>query len=153
MMKKHLYTARIIVRNDAVKKDGTAAVALQVFINKKRKKIALGISVKPSQFDRKRQSIKRDTTKSAILHKALSRAQNIFCQAILKDTVLTTERFTELFQNEKLDWDFLSWMEHEIENLNSWAGQSTTTISICAATESSNQSQEITLNLPVKKIS
>lgn len=114
-MGKHNYTARIICRKDVIRRDGTALLALQIFINKKRKVISLGVATKPKLFDSKKQRVKGSEVLNAIIHKARSRAQDIFYNAILTDTILTRERFCELYDNEKLAWDFLSWMENEIQ--------------------------------------
>ena len=47
-----LNPAKVIIRSDAVKRNGKAALALQVFINSKRKVIPLGFDVEIKYFDK-----------------------------------------------------------------------------------------------------
>ena len=53
----HNYSCKVIIRIDAIKRDGTAALGLQVFINGDRKVFKIGISVNPKYFDRKQRKI------------------------------------------------------------------------------------------------
>jgi len=115
------YTCKIIIRDDQVAADGTAALALQAFINKKRTVIALGMRVRPDQFDKKAQLVrikgdrKREKMINALIHQAKAKAEDIFMMALLHRQTLTRETFKAKFNDEASAMDFLAWMEATIE--------------------------------------
>ena len=96
-------------------------MCLQVFVGGQRKVIGLNIYLFPEHY-LKAQSIAHipdDPEKTrlinALLHKAKSRAENIFFDSMLKDKPLTKESFTEKFLHESTSGDFLKFMLVEIE--------------------------------------
>jgi len=119
-MKKHRHTFKIILRKDFIRKDGSCALVAQVFLNGKRKRLQLGVGVKPAEFDSKKQRVKmkdknQEQKINAILQKAAAKANDIFVNAILEDVVLSVSRFEEMFFQMKPDFDFFGWLEAEIK--------------------------------------
>lgn len=116
----HRYTAKVIIRSDAVKKNGKAALALQVFINNKRKVIPLGFDVEVKYFDKSSETVKirgegeRTKMLNTIIHKAKSKAEAIFFKAIAFEAPLTREHFARKFHKVETGQDFLKWLKEEI---------------------------------------
>jgi len=120
----HSYYVSIMLRRDAMKQNGKAPICLQVFINKARKVISLGVDIEPPYFDQKARKVRIQGDKprteqiNAILHKARSRAEDIFATAILNEVVLTPESFVEQFQQRHLQKNFIAFVKAEIEKLS-----------------------------------
>lgn len=132
-MSKHRYSGKVIIRSDAVKKDGTAAVCLQVFLNSKKKVLPLGFSVMPEEFnvDSQLVRLKKPRNIPTQVRKKMTETENdynvtilkksalmkhIFAKAIMMDVILTREKFVEEFNNEAMQKDFVHFVSVEIEN-------------------------------------
>ena len=118
----HSYSSKVIIRGDAVKKNGKAVLSLQAFINGKRKIIPLGIEVEVNFFDKATEKVKipgdRNRTKmlNGIIHKSKGKAEDIFFKAIAFDAPLSPERFAAKFQKGDTSKDFIDWLKNEIES-------------------------------------
>jgi len=95
--------AKIIIKSDYIRTDGTCALFLQIFLNKVYKRIPLNISVKPEHFDKDRQRIKGKSNQvndyNLIIEKALADLNKIEVNYRLSNTVLTIEKLIEDFTN------------------------------------------------------
>lgn len=130
------YSARIIQRTDAVRSDGTAALALQVIISRKRKVFPLKIWVKPEEFDKSQPSVsinrgggewrKLEDKYNAIMLNNLSKALNILAESRMRHQQLDIDAFVEKFSNGKLDTDFIAFIEASIEKERGLIAESTT---------------------------
>jgi site-specific recombinase XerD len=117
---KHSYSEKVIVRSETVTDDAPAQLSLRVIINQKKKEINLYAKVSPSCFDEKQQSVviagdaERTNFVNAVIHKAKSKARDIFTNAILNERVLTVASFVEEFANTAARNDFLAFFEKEM---------------------------------------
>lgn len=113
-------TAKVVIKDDYVRADGTCALYIQVFLNKEKKKIPCNISVKPNDFDKLKQRVK---TKNAfhrdwniIIEKMLSDINKIEVNYRLSDTALNITRLLEEFENPTSRIDFLKFWENEMDH-------------------------------------
>jgi integrase len=119
------FSAKIIHRTDAVRTDGTAAVGLQVIINRKRRVFPLKVWVRPEELDASVPCIRlgrvgkewRNTEMNynAILLASLGRAQSIISEALAMHRPLDIDTFSQQFSSAKLDKDFITFVEAAIE--------------------------------------
>ena len=132
-MSKHRYSGKVIILSDAVKKDGTAAVCLQVFLNSKKKVLPLGFAVRPEEFNVETQAVRLKKARNlpTQVRKQMTETENdynitilrksalmkhIFAKSIMQDAILTREKFVEEFNNEAMQKDFIHFVSVEIEN-------------------------------------
>ena len=112
----HSYSCKVILRTDCIRKDGTALLSLQCFLNKKRKVISLNLYVKPALFNKDEQRVlsgqglKKDIADAVnlILEQAKGKANKIFVNAHLADKPLNADEFEIEFSNPASRYDFLS---------------------------------------------
>lgn len=119
------FSAKIIHRTDAIRTDGTAALGLQVIINRKRRVFPLKIWVKPSEVDTSAPSIKLsragkdwrelEQNYNSVLLSALGRALNVIAQAQASHLPLDIETFSNQFSSAKLERDFVQFVADAIE--------------------------------------
>jgi len=115
----HSYSAKIVLRTDAQKKDGTHPLYLQAFVNKKRIRIPVGISVRKKHFRKEVQRVaipgkKKESIRiNGILHKIKSKVEDIFYHAILHDIYLDEKQFFDLYDQESLGESFIEFVETE----------------------------------------
>ncbi len=118
------YSAKIVLRTDAVRVDGRAALGLQVIIRRKKKVFPLHIYIRPSEFDKAGPSVrlKEDGAEwrqlqdkyNAILLSKLGQAMNIIAEAHYRSMELDMASFSAMFTEEKVD-DFFSFVRAQIE--------------------------------------
>ncbi len=116
----HRYISSIKIRKDIIRKDGTSPIYLIIHINKRRKRIPLGIYAEVRYWHAGSASVKiprmsklsEDT--NARLHKIKEKVARIFTEAHLKDTPLNMERFLHLYEKAYMQEDFLWWMAQKI---------------------------------------
>lgn len=112
------FTHKIIQKSNFVKKDGTCALYLQVFINKSRKQIPLQVFVAPKHFDKSKQRVKKSCANSAdlnlIIENTLAAVNDIQISYRLANRSLTMESFVEDFYNPSSKVDFLKFYEREL---------------------------------------
>lgn len=112
-------TAKIVIKEDYVRADGTCALYLQIFLNKEKKKLPCNISVKPVEFDKTKQRIKSKNSFhkdfNLMLEKMLADINKIEVNYRLSGIPLTMDRLLEEYQNPTSRIDFLKFWENEME--------------------------------------
>lgn len=110
---------KIIIKDDYVRADGTSALFIQCFLNG-RKRIPLNISVKPSDFDKKKQRLllkaKYSNDYNLIIEKALADINKIEVSYRLSGVPLTLEKLLEEYENPSSRLDFCKFWELEMTN-------------------------------------
>lgn len=114
-MSGHSYSSKVILRTDSIRKDKTALLSLQCFLNKKRKVISLNLYVKPEQFNKEEQRVitgagmrkEHADDMNLILEQAKGKANKIFVNARLADKPLSPDEFEIEFSNPASRYDFL----------------------------------------------
>jgi site-specific recombinase XerD len=113
-------TAKIVIKEDHIRTDGTCAIYMQIFLNKIRKKIPMKLSVKPCDFDKVKQRIKPKSPNSKdhnlIIEKALADINTIEVNYRLSNEVLTMEKLIYEYCNPTSRIDFLKFWEIELEH-------------------------------------
>jgi integrase/recombinase XerD len=111
-------TAKIVMKKDYVRADGTCKLYLQVFLNKEKKKIPCNIWVKPVEFDEVKQRIKPKhplyKDYNLIIEKMLSDINTIEINYRLSGIPLTLTTFLTEFQNPTSNIDFIAFWENEM---------------------------------------
>jgi integrase/recombinase XerD len=113
-------TAKVFIKTDYVRADGTCALFLQIFLAGKRKRFPLNISVKPENFDKKKQRVKAGdyfyNDYNLIIEKELSSINSIEVNYRLGNQVLTMEKLIHEYNNPTSRLDFCKFWELEMEN-------------------------------------
>jgi site-specific recombinase XerD len=113
-------TAKIVIKDDYVRADGTCALHLQVFIMGKRKKLPIYISVAPIDFDKKKQRVKVKAhfakDYNLIIEKALADINKIEISYRLAGEVLDIDKLVNEYQNPSSRIDFIKFWELEMVN-------------------------------------
>ena len=113
-------TAKIIIKDDYVRADGTSALFVQVFLSGERKRIPLNISCRPIDFDKKKQRMKSGeyfaNDYNLIIEKALADINKIEVNYRLGNQVLTLEKLLLEYQNPTSRLDFCKFWELEMES-------------------------------------
>lgn len=113
-------TAKIVIKDDYVRSDGTCALHLQVFIMGKRKKLPIYISVCPGDFDKKKQRVKVKAPFAKdfnlIIEKALAETNKIEISYRLAGEVLDIDKFVNEYENPSSRIDFIKFWELEMVN-------------------------------------
>ncbi|MFI1770978.1 tyrosine-type recombinase/integrase [Thalassobellus citreus] len=91
-------TSKIVIKDDYVRSDGTSALYLVLYLNK-RKRVPLNISVPPKFFDKKKQRVKKNYKQSGdynlIIEKMLGDLNLIEVNYRLNNEQLTIDRLLE----------------------------------------------------------
>ncbi len=121
----HKYSRKLILRDDYIRKDGTAAVYLQVIINRKRKIFPIGLLLRPEEWDPERQQIRSKSSGrldkfeirdwNIYMQNILGKASSIFLNARITDNLLTVQEFTKQFVDVSKRMDFHAFLQKEIE--------------------------------------
>lgn len=113
-------TAKIVIKDDYVRTNGTCALYLQIFLDGEKKKIPLNISVKPVDYDKIKQRVKSKEIfwkdYNLLIEKSLADLNRIEISYRLGSEVLTMEKLLHEFQNPTSRIDFISFWEKEMEN-------------------------------------
>lgn len=113
-------TAKIVIKDDYVRADGTCALYLQIFLDGVKKKIPLHISVKPIDFDKLKQRVKVKETfykdYNLVIEKALADLNKIEISYRLSSDFLTMEKLLHEYENPSSRIDFIKFWELEMEN-------------------------------------
>lgn len=113
-------TAKIVIKEDHIRIDGTCAIYLQMFLNRIRKKIPLHLAVKPSDFDKIKQRVKSKAPLSRdynlIIEKALADINTIEVNYRLSNEVLTMDKLMNEYENPSSRIDFLKFWEIEMDH-------------------------------------
>lgn len=112
-------TAKIVMKKDYVRTDGTCKLYLQIFLNKEKKKLPCNIWVKPIEFDDVKQRVKTKNLNykdsNLILEKMLGDLNRIEVNYRLSGIQLTLEKLLNEFENPSSKIDFLKFWEDEME--------------------------------------
>lgn len=120
-MKTYQNTFKVIIRRDAVKKDGTAALALRVRVLGEKKFLPLGVSVPVKNFNEVKQEVavpgNADLTRDAniLIKKARAKAQKIFLDALIAERQLTMLDFSEQYTGSRNQSSFINFFKKWIE--------------------------------------
>jgi hypothetical protein len=113
-------TAKIIIKSDYVRADGTSALFVQLFLNGKQKRIPLQISVKIENFDKIKQRVKSGdyfaNDFNLLIEKALADINKIELNYRLGNQVLTMEKLLLEYENPTSRLDFCKFWEIEMDN-------------------------------------
>jgi len=113
-------TAKIVIKDDYVRADGTCALYLQMFLDKEKKKIPILISVAPNDFDKLKQRVKTKHPFSRdynmIIEKAFSDIHKIELSYRLAGEVLDMEKLVKEYSNPTSRIDFIKFWELEMKN-------------------------------------
>ncbi|MFV5696701.1 tyrosine-type recombinase/integrase [Flavobacterium sp. LB3P122] len=113
-------TAKIVIKDDYVRADGTSALYLQIFISGKRKKLPIHLSVPPIDFDKKKQRVKPKAKFSKdynlIIEKAMADINTIEICYRLAGEVLTIDKLIHEYENPTGKIDFIKFWELELEH-------------------------------------
>jgi site-specific recombinase XerD len=111
------FSIKIILR-DRIKKDGTAPIALQIFIDGQRKRLALNAYCPPEHWDNDRQlckkSFKNANRVNAILNKYRSRSEEILYESSLTGIHINVDKFIELIDTRPSPGNYVDFVEREI---------------------------------------
>lgn len=112
-------THKIVLKKDYIRKDGTCAIYLQIFLDKKRKRLPLNIYVKPKDFDEKKQIVKGKSQLAKdynlIIGKKIADINNIAVSYRLSGNYLTLEKLIEELINPTANFDFIKFWEQEMK--------------------------------------
>jgi len=112
------FTAKIVMKKDYVRADGTCALYLQIFLNKGKKKIPCNICVKPIEFDDIKQRVKSKhpfyKDYNLIIEKMLGDLNRIEVNYRLSGIPLSLEKLLEEFENPTSRADFIKFWEDEM---------------------------------------
>lgn len=113
-------TAKIVIKDDYVRADGTCALYLQIFLDKEKKKIPILISVAPNDFDKLKQRVKTKHPFSRdynmIIEKAFSDIHKIELSYRLSGEVMNMTKLLKDYINPTSRIDFIKFWELELEN-------------------------------------
>ncbi|WP_299431628.1 site-specific integrase [uncultured Aquimarina sp.] len=111
MISKGKLTHKIIIKKDQVKKNGTCAIYLQMFLNGNRKRISLQLYVPVAHFDGKKQRVSKKNPYyvdyNLIIERKLAAINEIEINYRFRNEVLTIEKLTEELNNPNIRLDFL----------------------------------------------
>lgn len=111
-------TAKIVIKDDYVRADGTSALYLQIFLNKEKKKIPCNISVKTIEFDKIKQRVKAKNPMykdfNLIIEKMLADINKIEVNYRLSNLTLNLNSLLNEFDNPTSRIDFIKFWEDEM---------------------------------------
>lgn len=111
-------TAKIVIKDDYVRADGTSALYLQIFLNKEKKKIPCNISVKTVEFDKIKQRVKAKNPMyrdfNLIIEKMLGDLNKIEVNYRLSNLTLNLSSLLNEFDNPTSRIDFIKFWEDEM---------------------------------------
>lgn len=120
---------KVRIKSDYVRNDGTCAIYLQVRLSGEGKKLPLDINVNPSSFNDVTQRIKgkskQATDWNIIIEKALAEIHEIELDYRMSNRVLTIKKLVKEFINPIPKFDFLQFMDYELEIQKGFIKQST----------------------------
>lgn len=113
-------TAKIVIKDDYIRTDGTCALYVQMFLNKKKKKLPLNIAVNPKHFDKAKQRVKSSCNHAKdynlIIEKTLADINRIEVNYRLSNVVLTLDRLIGEYESPSSKIDFIEFWRKEMDN-------------------------------------
>lgn len=114
------FTHKIIQKKDYIRKDGTCAIYLRVFIDSEKKMLPLELFVAPKNFNSATGRVKgrSETAKdyNLIIEKKLADVNKIVVSYRLSGLYLSMTRFIEELENPTSKVDFIKFYEEELNN-------------------------------------
>src|SRR5436190_24391882 len=111
-------TAKVVIKDDYLRADGTCALYVQIFLNKEKKKIPCNIAVKPTDFDKAKQRIKSKNILhkdyNLLIEKMLGDINKIEVNYRLSGIPLSLKNLLEEFDNPTSRIDFIKFWEDEM---------------------------------------
>lgn len=108
---------RVLRRTNYANADGCNQIYMAVRINNKRKKISLGIHVRPEDFDdnegRVRASHKLQFEYNMIIAAAIGKSIDILVQAAVNNRSMNVDEFEKVYENFESRADFVLFMDQE----------------------------------------
>jgi integrase/recombinase XerD len=112
--------ANVSIKDDCIRADGTCLLFIQLFYNKKRKKLPLYIYAYPNDFDKTKKRLKPKAKHSKdynlIIEKALADINKIEIAYRLAGEELTIEKLLHEYENPTSKIDFIKFWELEMEH-------------------------------------
>lgn len=112
-------THKVIIKKDFVREDGTSALYLQFFQNKKRKRLPLHISVPVADFDTAKQRVKRTNpyheSFNLLIGQKLAEVNRIMVNFRLSNQEPTLEAMLESLTNPSLRMNFNAFVEEMLK--------------------------------------
>jgi len=109
---------KVAVRNDAVRKDGRANIYFDLSLNGRRKKIYLGIFIKPENFLKEKQRVssreKNSKDINLLIERELSKIYAIELEYRLKNKHLDIDTLIKEYRNPSDHIDFIRFYEKEL---------------------------------------
>lgn len=113
------FTKKVIIKDDTIRKDKTAPIYIQVFVNKQRKRYPLGVSVEPKHFDKKKQRVKGSASGfknlNLIIENELSKFTAVSVNYKLRNEYLTIEKLTKELNDGFSRQNFIKYYENELK--------------------------------------
>ena len=113
-------------------KDGTKKLYLQLFINKKKLMLPIGIFIKPLEFDKTAQRVNElhpeHKQLNLIIAQSLAIVNRIFVKYHLAEKEITVEKLKQEYLNPSLQIDFYAWWEQIIRERKGEITQSSITM-------------------------
>lgn len=119
----HHYSAHLVIRGDYIRKDGTCAIYIVSYINRKKLMIPTGLHVCPEHFKAEAQVVaipgNKKTTDgyNLYLKNQLGKVHNIFTAYRLMDEQLTAQRFKAEFDDPRARLDLVGFIRSECVKL------------------------------------
>lgn len=114
-------TARIVLFNGKILKDGTSPILLQITHNRRTFRMSIDYRVEKKFWDSNRSQFKRTLKnyqkKNAILRNLLSKSEDVFDEIRKQDKAFSPELFKELFLGNKKQIDVATFIKEIIDNL------------------------------------
>lgn len=111
-------TARIVIKDDYVKKDGKSSLYLQIFLNGKRKRINLNLDVDVNFFDKAKMRVRKGypgaKDLNLVIEKTLAEVNQIEVFYRLSNIPLTIDIVEKELKNPTSRMDLLMFMEEQI---------------------------------------
>ena len=120
---------KVILRKENLRTDGTAPVYIQIFLNKKRKRLPLYISVKPNDWDNKKMRIKPKVKfakdNNILIEMEVNKLHNIELEYRLRRIPLTMEILLDEYANPSQHTDFLVFYANKLKSQKNILAQNT----------------------------
>lgn len=111
---------KVVIKDDYTRDDGTQALGIQIILNRKKRVLPLGISVKPELFDKEKQRVrsKHKNVKdyNLLIEKTLADINSIEVRFHLLNQVLELDDLINEFKNPTASTDFIKFWELELVN-------------------------------------
>ena len=112
-------TAKIVIKDDFVKKNGTSPIYLQIFLDGVRKRINIDLEVEASFFDKTKMRVRKGYPRAKdinlVIERTLSELNQIELFYRLANLPLTVDLIEKELKNPSSRLDFIKFMEEQLE--------------------------------------